>query len=767
MSDVGQAPEPAARRRLPSPLKRIWRLCVKELRETLRDRRTMVTLILMPLIVYPLLSIIFQRFLIETYQATRTTKCIVGVERDLDGKLFGSLVLTARQYYEQQDSDTPPPTGKTQPPAGKTPPPTGKTQPPTGKTQPPAGRTQPPASRTEPSPGFPVPRGQSDDWLSHEIDLVVVADMRAAVDADMIDVGLRLAPINRAGEVPDWIEVIHKPTSYNSRTSRETVEHYFEFAREAYLLEQLREVTGRETLPMELRYEAIAGQSQSTLSLATLIPLILVLMTVTGAVYPAIDLTAGERERGTMEALIAAPVPRMGLLFAKYVAVVVVAILTATANLVAMTLTLWSSGVGKAIFGTGSLSLGSILAVFGMMVLFAAFFSSILLTVTSFARSFKEAQAYLIPLILLSLGPSLVCLAPGIELNGLLAVTPLINIVLLARNALEGQPVTALAMLCVVSTVLYAAAALAIAAKVFGSDAILYGSPTGWRDVFQRPSKPRRVPTLASALGCLALLFPLYVILVGALGQLRESPLIYRLGFTAIVTILLFGVLPYTICRLSHVMPGSGFRLHRAAVLSFIGCVVLGLSIWPMLQQLVLYQGPQDESQFELVDTFRNEARAIGPWMVLITMAIVPAIFEELFFRGFLFSSLRARLSGRQTVLITAFLFGAFHVLAKYALATERFLPTATMGLILGWVCLTTGSVLPGMLLHAVHNGLLLLMFYYRDELAARGFGAIQSDVVPTSWLVASAVGMAIGAVLVLLQSDREPRGTPEDAAPS
>ena len=68
--------------------------------------------------------------------------------------------------------------------------------------------------------------------------------------------------------------------------------------------------------------------------------MILILMTVTGAVYPAIDLTAGERERGTLEMLMASPVSRLKLLLAKYAAVVVVAVLTALVNLVAMGITL-------------------------------------------------------------------------------------------------------------------------------------------------------------------------------------------------------------------------------------------------------------------------------------------------------------------------------------------------------------------------------------------------------------------------------------------
>ena len=88
-------------------------------------------------------------------------------------------------------------------------------------------------------------------------------------------------------------------------------------------------------------------------SLATLVPLVLILMTITGAVYPAIDLTAGERERGTLETLIAAPISRMALLFAKYVAVLTVAVLTALVNLVAMTVTIVSSSLRPAFSRTG------------------------------------------------------------------------------------------------------------------------------------------------------------------------------------------------------------------------------------------------------------------------------------------------------------------------------------------------------------------------------------------------------------------------------
>src|SRR5204863_6241947 len=112
---------------------------------------------------------------------------------------------------------------------------------------------------------------------------------------------------------------------------------------------------------------AVTG-GDSMISLAALVPLILILMTITGAVYPAIDLTAGERERGTLEVLVAAPIPRLGLLFAKYVAVVAVALLTALVNLGSMTVTLVLTGLASRF---GGLSVVTLVEVFGLLVLFA------------------------------------------------------------------------------------------------------------------------------------------------------------------------------------------------------------------------------------------------------------------------------------------------------------------------------------------------------------------------------------------------------------
>ena len=117
--------------------------------------------------------------------------------------------------------------------------------------------------------------------------------------------------------------------------------------------------------------------------------------------------------------------------------------------------------------------------------------------------------------------------------------------------------------------------------------------------------------------------------------------------------------------------------------------------------------------------------------------------------------ALQKAVTGKNAIIVSAVLFGVFHVITTSVLATERFLPSTFLGLVLGWVCLRTGSVLPGMLLHAAHNGLLLLIAYYREDLAARGWGLAEQSHMPVLWLVAAAAGVLVGGGLVWLGSQR------------
>jgi len=151
-----------------------------------------------------------------------------------------------------------------------------------------------------------------------------------------------------------------------------------------------------------------------------------------------------------------------------------VALLTALINLFMMTVTLLVLGAGLFLstFTSGLAIMLIMLEVLGLLLLFAAFFSAVLLSLTSMTRSFKEAQAYLIPLMLVAITPGLLSLLPGLKLEGVYPFIPLLNIVLLARDLLDGTAQPLAALLVVAITFLYGLSALVLAARIFGRSAV-------------------------------------------------------------------------------------------------------------------------------------------------------------------------------------------------------------------------------------------------------------------------------------------------------
>jgi len=397
----------------------LFRLARKEVTEILRDRRTIVTLVVMPLLLYPLLTIGFGLYHADGRMAEAVPIYRVGFVKKDQERLESYLSL-----------------------------------------------------------GVGIKRPDQPDLRAGPVD---ADDIDGAVREGLFDVGFRPPP---ADELPrrahEW-DLVYREDSTNAREAIRYLEQVAASADAGQLRTELRNSGLRP--PPALRFVAVplAVERPTGLSIAVFVPLVLILMTMTGAVYPAIDLTAGERERGTLELLIAAPVPRVSLLLAKYVAVVTVAVLTALVNLGSMTASLLIGGMGARVFGPGGIRLVTLVEILGLVLLFAAFFSAVLLVVTSFARSFKEAQAYLIPLMVVALVPGIVGLLPGLHLSGPLAVVPLLNIVLLARDLLAGHAEGLSAAVVVISTAAYALLAVAVAARVFGAEGVLYGDSGGWR----------------------------------------------------------------------------------------------------------------------------------------------------------------------------------------------------------------------------------------------------------------------------------------------
>ncbi|QDT52445.1 ABC-2 family transporter protein [Caulifigura coniformis] len=739
----------------PSKWARRGRLILKELRETLRDRRTILTLLLMPILAYPLLGVAFQRLLITQIAATGTPEYFIAfpnIEQNREFERIWSNSLSAWQDREAirrrnsgQPASGPQPTEAT--PAPSVDPSAAVTGVP----------SEPMLTVRRADPGIPEP------------------DVEALLARGLIDVGIVVdAPpmFDSEPKTPGRVQLIYVDRMPRSVEAYRFVLERLDALNSAYLRSQAR-AAGMPTSVNRISVRALPAASGSSAFLASLVPLVLLLMTVTGAVYPAIDLTAGERERHTLETLIAAPISRISVLFAKYVAVVTVAILTATVNVIAMLLTMQAVGLEKAIFGDVGITLKSIVGLFGLLCVFATFFSAVLLCLTSIARSFKEAQAYLIPLMLLSLAPGVASLIPGVELGSAFAVVPLLNMVLLAKETVLGSATLGLTAVVVGSTLLYGVAALSLAARWFGSDAVLSGSTGGWSDLFRRPESRNTAIKPEIAYGTVAAIFPVFFLTGSLIGRMADLSIESRLALNALLTAAIFGGIPAGVALWRRVPLANAFQLRRSRLLALLGAVVAGAAAWPLAHEVVLLLSKsglstigteQLERAHGIIEAWKNVPFAVR----LICIAIVPAIFEELCFRGFLLGAIRRRTAPWAAVLITALAFGLFHILVGGTLAIERLAPSTLLGLALGWIALRTGSVFPGIVFHILNNGTIVALAEYEQALKDKGWDVSDQQHLPPAWLVTSAACVIVGLTLVwaATRSKREQAPAPPISRP-
>ena len=796
---------------------RLLRLIRKELSEILRDRRTIITLVMMPLLLYPLLSVAFQQFLLASDLATDTKKEFSvdsPNKMDLNQLDMATLTESLKKAFAGKDlSLTDKATVKVKRP--------GSSWLITDR-DPNSGETSHFAVRYE-EDALNIYKKEmlSVGFFTKEEGLLFSSVISQNVDRDQLlefpiavyENPKRVSPeslrqkllmgeldliihIPKVNELP--IDFFTKDRSWDFQLNLLYTKEFPRSLEAATLIEQLINQAnakaikkkigpvlsfqkklskkppepfpnGRNGLPLLILQpnvqEITVPEREDELPFASILPLILILMTITGAVYPAIDLTAGERERGTLEILVAAPVPRLGLLFAKYVTVLTVAVLTALVNLVSMTFTIWTSGLGSVLFGESGISFVQIAEIFGLLLLFAAFFSAVLLTVTSFARSFKEAQAYLIPLMLMSLAPGVAGMIPGLELSPLLCLVPLLNIVLLSRDLFQNEATLFSATIVVLSTLSYAIAAIALAARAFGSENVLYNDNSGWSDLFRRPLRPTDRPSLASALVCLGLLFSGFFVVQGFLvsnqnpTQLSDPQLVWQIYLMAGLSVLIFALLPTISGYMQKVRFSPGFNLRPASILSFLGAVFLGISLWLLVNELFVLLSDaglttMSESMRETIEEKLARVRKLIPVAAMILVLVLPGVVEELFFRGFLFSALRGYFNGPATVIISALLFGLAHWVITPMFGLEKMIVSTFLGLILGWVALQSGSVYPPMLLHALHNGILATLNSLKNN--SEDSTSAELEHLPLVWLVIAVVVASLGALFVFLGRTRK-----------
>jgi membrane protease YdiL (CAAX protease family) len=401
----------------------------------------------------------------------------------------------------------------------------------------------------------------------------------------------------------------------------------------------------------------------------------------------------------------------------------------------------------------------SFFLVFVVMIPMALFFCGLAMVVASFARSFKEAQNYLSPLLIACIAPTYLAILPGFEVSYEIALIPIANVVLLSRELLLGSyPWDYFAITLAVMTGL-ALLMLRQAVVLFGGEGMLGGTEAGarfrWREMFRR-DRTARVETLSP--GLVAQVFALVLLGFFYIG----GPLQLRDVSTGLVLtqILVIAGIPLVALRILRIPVAETLRLKRLPPLTpFLAfllapaatlCAALAASA-----QGVVLQVP--ESYREMMERLITIDGGFGLPLSVLVFAVVPGVCEEILFRGFVLRGLENRFGGRSAVIWSAVLFGAFHF------DLYRLVPTTVLGLILGWVAWRTGRLWPSMVIHVTNNAFAVLATnlpaLQRVEWLQEG-GSIPLPVMVTVAVIGAAAAWGLHRV-----SPAPARGTPAQTA--
>ena len=437
-----------------------------------------------------------------------------------------------------------------------------------------------------------------------------------------------------------------------------------------------------------------SGGHVAGLALGRMVTLFVMMFVLMGGAVVATDSLAGEKERGTLETLLTTSARRIDILGAKRLVIVAVGVmitllqagnllvcvgfklLPVPANLAAA-ITPWTAAL--------------LLLLYLPLVTLAA---NVLLLVSGLSRSYKEAQLYFFPVFILGLVPALAAMLP-IPLRSAISVVPVANLSVAVKEVLIGTFDWPMIALSWVITAGAAAWISRLGVRVLSSERLITANETdavqfaGGAALFER-----HVLRWFAVLWALLLIVSNYT----QSADLRFQLVINLVG-------LFFGASCLMIWkyRLDPVAV-LALRLPRPAIWpSVLLGVPGGLIVASGLFTLTSFLLPVPE---KMLESFEESLlpKGVPEAQLLFFMTVLPGIFEEITFRGVLLHGLRRRLHPVVLVLVVGALFGIFHV------ALFRFVPTAALGVFLALLTMLTGSIYPAMLWHALSNGLSIVL---------------------------------------------------------
>ena len=359
-------------------MKRMIKIFRKELKDTLRDRRTIVFMIVIPLVLIPLLFVggIKFRLILAEKEKTKELR-IAYVGKEFSPKLYALFEAEEKIYLINEF---------------------------------PLDSIAPSISNEEIDGAVAV---------AHTFSGMVSQDRQGSVS-------IYFKSSKVFGQTKQKIEKVIK--SYN----------------DALVSERIKRLNLDENLfdAISITEVDVASTQETIGKLAGgLLPYMFILFCFMGAMYPGIDLGAGEKERGTLETLLSTPASRLQIVLGKLGVVSLAAIISALVAIGGLYFTATQiPEIPEEVLTTILEMLGPkmIILILTLVIPIAVFFAATILALSIYAKSFKEAQSIITPFNIIIIIPVAIGMMPGIELDAKTALIPVLNVSLASKDVLAG-----------------------------------------------------------------------------------------------------------------------------------------------------------------------------------------------------------------------------------------------------------------------------------------------------------------------------------------
>ncbi len=526
--------------------------------------------------------------------------------------------------------------------------------------------------------------------------------------------------VNPDAEYPDLL-IYSLTSSSKSSTCKSMLNKVFDDYSDSIVKGRLKdEIPNYDELvedPFKVDSKDFSSKEETTgMLIGYVMPFMMVISVLMGAFTVAVDVSVGEKERGTLETLITLPVKNIEMMVSKFIAVTVIALFSVAINLLSF------GGIGIYLYKSVEMAskflggfkltnfIPSVILMVILLILFSFFVSAVCLCVDFTAKSVKEANNYTTPLMLIMMTGAGMSVIPGVKLTYVYAMIPILNVSLLIKDLFMLKFDATMITVVFSATLIHTVIAVFVMSKVFSSENILFSEGLKTVKIFEKRAnmKEKQIPGVGDIVFMFALMFLISSFLGGYITL--------KYGFIGIfASQLLMLLIPVLYSWYIKVDFRNVYSLNKPKFYELIGaalfmigsyiinivCVTILVGMFPSLNQ-------DSESMSGLISTGSFIAN-------LIAVGLLPAIAEEAAFRGFLYGTLKnKKIPILLTMIITAVVFAAYHMNAL------QFIYVTFLGLIMSYIIYNSKSIFTTALFHLMNNSFSVILTFKTEFIVSK-----------------------------------------------